>query len=178
MGSMIYSYRKTRKQQSHTFIMIALSCYAYIAGLFLYEEHFNDTISFDFKMVYSGIFVVASLVLFAVAWWLRSHPATYEVKITKERFIISYPNSELWSFDVAISDIKRFEYRNTLSHAGQGSARAGILLNDGNFHEVCMNYGANIGAMHKAIRKIRPEIEFPKKLNQKVSGFVERDYDA
>jgi hypothetical protein len=93
-----------------------------------------------------------------VARWLKKHPATYEATISKERFKIIYPGSTKWSFDIKISDIKRFEHRNTLSHAGKGIGKTGVLLLNGKFYEICGNYGPNINKMHAVIRTIRPEV--------------------
>jgi len=176
-SDVIYSYKKTRRQRSWLFINMAVACLLYIAGLYGYEHYANTRVAEDFRVIYVAAFSVASLVLFAVAGWLRTHPATYEAVITSERFIVNYPNSTIWSFDIAVSDIKRFEYRNTLSHAGKGIARSGVLLNDGNFHEICMNYGNNIKDMYKAVRTVKTDVTFPTKVNQNVQGLLSKDYD-
>jgi hypothetical protein len=173
----IYYFKKDRKQRSWIFINSAVACIFYIVGLFCYEIITEDSVSESFKTTYVLIFTVSATTLFWVAWWHRTHPATYEAIITRDRFIVSYPNSTYWSFNVKISDIKRFENRGTLSNAGQGGTRSGILLHGGTFHEVCMNYGCNIGKMHTAIKNINPSVTFPKKINRKVSGGFTKDYD-
>ena len=173
----IYHYKKSRKQRSRIFINMGVACLAYIAGLYGYEHFFNATVSENTRSIYIAAFSVSSAILFYVAWWLRTHPASYEAIITGDRFVVNYPESSTWSFDVKVSDIKRFEYRNTLSHAGKGNAVGGVLLHDGSFHEICMNYGNNINKMHAAIKSIKPEITFSKKVNTKASGMFAKDYD-
>ncbi len=90
---------------------------------------------------------------------------------------MKYPGSTMWSFDIKISDIKRFEHRNTLSHAGKGIGESGALLNDGSFHEISMNYGNNINDMYEAVKTINPNVTFPKKVNKKVFGPLDKNYD-
>ena len=101
---------------------------------------------------------------------------------------MDYPGSAQWSFDVDINDIKRFEHRNTLSHAGKGIPKVGILMNDGTFHQISLNYfngtgkwsdlidGGAVGDMCRAIQQIRPEVNYSKKTNMRVEGLLERDY--
>ncbi|WDE95814.1 hypothetical protein PQO03_08810 [Lentisphaera profundi] len=173
----IYHYKKNRKQQSKIFINMAVACLIYIAGLYGYEHYLNKTVPENTRNIFIIAFSISSVVLFYVAWWLRAHPANYEAIITVDRFIVKYPDSTHWSFDVKISDIKRFEHRNTLSHAGSGQGASGILLHDGNFHEICMNYGNSINKMYDAIQSIDPNITFPKKVNKKISGLITKDFD-
>jgi len=173
----IYYYKRDRKQRSQIFINMAVASLAYIAGLYGYEYFLDKSVAESFKNIYITVFSVSSCILFYIAWWHRTHPATYEAVITTHRFIIDYPESAMWSFDIKISDIKRFENRNTLSHAGKGIVKTGVLLNDGNFFEISMNYGNNINKMYKAVKSINPSIEFPKKVNTKISGLVVKDYD-
>ncbi len=173
----VYYYRQTRKQRSRIFINMAVACLLYIAGLYGYESLLNKSVSTDFKALYISIFSIASAILFYIAWWHRTHPAVYEAVITKERFVVKYPGSSKWSFDIAVIDIKRFEHRNTLSSAGEGIGQSGVLLKDGSFHEISMNYGNNINKMHKAVCSINSDIPFPSTVNKKVSGFLSKDYD-
>ena len=173
----LYSYKKTRKQRSWLFINMGVACLLYIAGLYGYEYDTNTRVTEDFSVIYVSAFSVASLILFSIAWWLRRYPATYEAIITSQRFIVRYPNSSQWSFDVSVADIKRFEHRNTLSHAGRGIARTGVLLIDGSFHEICMNYGNNIKDMYNAVKSVKSDVTFPTKVNQKVQGLINKDYD-
>ncbi len=173
----IYYYKKDRKQQSKVFINMGIACMVYIAGLYGYEYFLNKPVAEDFKNLYILIFIISGIILFCIAWWHRSHPGTYEAIVTKDRFTVRYPESQMWSFDVKISDIKRFEHRSTLSHAGKGITESGVLLKDGNFYEVCMNYGVNINKLYAAIKKVNTEVTFPKKVNMNVQGPFDKDYD-
>ena len=174
----IFHFKKSRKQQSKIFINMGVACLVYIIGLYGYEHFLNKTVSENFRNIYIAAFSISSAILFYIAWWLRTHPASYEATITTDRFIVNYPGSTKWSFDVKVSDIKRFEHRNTLSHAGKGIGASGILLNDGTFHEICMNYGNNINKMYEAVKSINPNVTFPKTVNKKVSGPLSKDYDS
>ena len=104
--------------------------------------------------------------LFYIAWWHLKNPATYEATITQQRFILRYPDFSQWSFDVSISDIERFEYRQLHSRTDQGIAVCGIVMKSGEFHEIVMNYGSNVNKMHAAIRGINPHVTFLKKVNK------------
>jgi hypothetical protein len=173
----IYHYKKSRKQRSLIFINMGIMCLVYIAGIHSFEYFFNKTIPEDTRNIGTIVLFISSMILFNVARWLRNNPATYEAIITTKSFTIIYPNSKIWSFKVLISDIKRFEHRNTLSHAGSGIGSSGILLNDGSFQEISMNYGNYISKMHKAVQSVREEVDFPKKVNQKITGPINKDYD-
>ena len=156
---------------------MGIACLVYIAGLYGYEYFLDESVSESLRSIYIIVFSISSVIMFYVAWWQRTHPATYEAVITTDRFVVSYPGSPMWSFDIKVSDIKRFEHRNTLSHAGKGIGESGVLLNDGNFHEICMNYGNNINEMYAAINSINPNVTFPKNLNKKVFGPITKGYD-
>lgn len=172
-----YHYKKDRKQRSRIFINMGVACFVYIAGLYGYEYFFNKTVPESMRSIFIITFSISSIILFYVAWWHRRHPATYEAIITRDRFFVNYPGSRRWSFDIKVSDIKRFEHRNTLSHAGKGIGETGVLLNDGSFHEICMNYGNNVNKMYSAIKSINPNVTFSKKVNKKISGPLSKDYD-
>jgi len=174
----IYHYKNNRKQQSKTFIRMGVVCWIYLAGLYGYEHFFNEIVSDQFRSTLIGTFSTSSVIMFYVAWWHISHPATYQATITKDRFIVDYPAVADWSFDIKVADIKRFENRNTHSHAGEGIMQHGVLLKDGSFHHISMNYGNNINKMHKIIKSINPDIHFPKKVNVKAFGLFPKDYDA
>jgi len=76
-----------------------------------------------------------------------------------------------------LEDIERFESRTTTSHAGRAPADTGIVMKDGSFHCICMNYGNNIGEMHKVVQSVHPSVLFPKKLNNRfVAGKVIKDH--
>ena len=146
-GNPIYHYKKSRKQQAKLFIRMGLFCWVYVAALFVYEAYAEQAVPDDLRLAVLIAFPVASVILLLVAWWLMAHPADYEAIITRERFEIRYPGSENWSFSVDVRDIKRFENRQTLSHAGPGIMQHGILLKDGRFFHISMNYGNNIRKM-------------------------------
>ena len=173
----IYHYKKNRNQRSKIFINTGIACLLYIAGLYGYEYIYSKSVPENIRSIYIITFSFSSIILFYVAWWHRNHPATYEAEITSHKFIVKYPGSLMWSFDVKVSDIKRFEHRNTLSHAGKGIGESGILLNDGSFHEISMNYGNNINDMYDAVKTINSNVTFPKKVNKKVSGSLDKSYD-
>lgn len=174
-SDVIYSYKKSRKQQSLIFINMGTACFLYIIALYAYEQFSQNQIDQSFKSIFLVALIVSAFILFYVAWWLRTHPGVYEATITKDRFIIKYPESEAWSFDIRIEDIIRFEHRNTISHAGKGIAKSGVLLHDGTFYEVCMNYGLKINEAYKVIKTIKPDITFPNKVNLKAKAFGEND---
>lgn len=173
----IYYYKRDRKQRSRVFINMGISCLVYIAGLYGYESYSGNQVSEQIRTIYISAFSIASVILFYIALWHRKHPAVYEAFITTERFVVRYPESSMWSFDIKVADIKRFEHRNTLSAAGSGIGKTGVLLNDGSFHEISMNYGNSIKEMHQAIKTINPKITFPHSVNQKISGPISKDYD-
>lgn len=172
----LYHFRKTRKQRAWLFINMALMCWLYMAGVWFFEPLVGKVMPAVTGLIMLTAFAVASVVLLALAWWLRCHPAVYEAMVTTQRLRIDYPGSQQWSFDVSLADIKRFEHRKTLSHAGSGIARSGVLLRDGTFHPIPMNYGNNINKMYRAVKQVRPQVTFPRRVNTRVEGLLERDY--
>ncbi|EDM29119.1 hypothetical protein LNTAR_14922 [Lentisphaera araneosa HTCC2155] len=176
-AEVIYHYKKDRKQRSKLFINMGAACWLYIAGLYGYEHFAKTSVPENLRSIWIISFSLVSLILFYIAYWHRTHPATYEAIITTERFTVHYPGSEQWSFDVKIPYIKRFEHRNTLSHAGEGIGQSGILLNDGSFHQISINYGNNLKKMHKAVQSLKDDVTFSNKVNKKVSGPLSKDYD-
>lgn len=173
----LFHFKKTRKQRAWLFINMALMCWLYIGILFGYEYVEQTRVAEPTRQIVLWVFFIASLLLSYIAWWHRRHPATYEAIVTTDRMKVRYPGSDSWSFDIAINDIKRFEVRRSLSHAGQGIQQHGVLLKDGSFHHVSMNYGVSLGKIHKAVQKVRPEVPFPTKVNQRVEGPLSKDYD-
>ena len=156
---------------------MALMCWFYIAVLYGYEHVQQTRVEEPLRQILLWSFSVSSLILLYVVWWHHRHPATYEAIVITDRMTVKYPDSEMWSFDVAVSDIKRFESRRSLSHAGRGIAQHGVVLNDGRFFHVCLNYGVSLGKLHKAVQSVRPEVSFSKKINQRVEGPLAKDYD-
>lgn len=173
----IYHFNKTRKQRSRTYISMGTFSLVYIAAMLTFEHLEGVSIPEPMRTICLWSFSVSSVLLFSIAYWHRRNPASFEAKVTNERLIVSYPNSEQWSFDVALNDIKRFENRETLSHAGTGIGKQGVLLKNGTFHHISMNYDLNLNTLHKEVQKIRPDIPFPKRVNRKVEGFLAKDFD-
>ncbi len=163
----IYHYKMNRKKRSALFIRMGLACLAYIAGLYMYEFYSGGMVAENFRSIYIYSFGIVSLVLFYTAWWHLKNPASYEATVTPQRFIVDYPGSSQWSFDVSISDIERFEHRRSHSHAGRGIAECGIVMKSGEFHEIVMNYGNSIKKMHVAIADINPDVSFSKTVNKR-----------
>ena len=135
-GDLIYHYKKSRKQQARLFIRMGLFCWLYVAAMFGYEAYAQQHLPETLRLAMLIAFPVASAILFLIAWWLISHPAEYEASITQDRFVVSYPGSEIWSFSVSVADIQRFENRQELGHAGAGIMQHGIVLKDGRFHHI------------------------------------------
>lgn len=189
MEKILYDIKRTRKQLSRLFIRMGAMCWVYILGFYVYDRYTGDhALLVGDSLIVVSSFAIASLLLFLVAYWHIRNPATYHALITSRRFTVSYPGSKQWSFDVALDDIKRFEHRNTLSHAGKGIPQVGILMNDGTFHQISLNYfngsgrwrdlldGGPVGDMHRAIQQVRPEVKYPKATNVRVDGPIQRDY--
>ncbi len=173
----VYHFRKTRKQSSYKYIYMGTFSLVYIAAMFSFEHLKGVSIPEPLRTICLWAFSASSVLLFLIAHWHRRNPASFEAKVTSERLIVSYPDSEQWSFEVALNDIKRFEHRETLSHAGPGIGDHGVLLKNGKFHHISMNYDLNLNTLHKEIQKIRPDVPFPKKVNRKVEGFLSKDYE-
>ena len=160
----VYHYKMSRRKRSRLYINMSVACLLYIAGLFIYEGYSGEVVPSDFKYIWIGAFsFITALLSWATVWHLLN-PGVYEANITFERFSVIYPEYPRWSFDISVSDILRFEYRQSRSHAGKSAASPGILMKNGDFHYVSMNYGNSINKMHKAILKVRPDIKFIKRV--------------
>ncbi|GAB2198094.1 hypothetical protein [Sessilibacter sp. MAH4] len=59
----IYHYRKSRKQQSKIFRNTGVACWVYIAGLYVYEAYGSKEVSDEFRLIYIGVFAVASIII-------------------------------------------------------------------------------------------------------------------
>lgn len=174
----LYQYIKTRAERSKLFICMGLFCWVYVAILLLYEKYGSKPVPHDLRLAMLIVFPVASVILFLIALWHRRNPATYRAIITPERFTVEYPGADAWSFSVRVADIKRFENRQTLGHAGKGIVQHGLLMEDGSFHHITMNYGNSIRDMYKAVASVKPEVTFPYKVNLKTRGLgLDKDYD-
>ncbi len=163
----LYHYKINRKQRSKTFIRIGLACLLYIGALFIYEIYSGDRVPENLRSICIYAFSFSAAAMFYIAWWHIKNPATYEAYITSQKFVVDYPDSPIWSFNVNISDIEKFEHRQTLSHAGRGIVESGIVMKNGEFHEIVMNYGNNINKMHAALKDVNRNITFSKRVNQK-----------
>ncbi|MBT0586085.1 hypothetical protein [Alteromonas oceanisediminis] len=164
----VFHFSKTRAQRSRKFIYMALMCWVYIGAIYLYSQFGARALPASFVNISYVAFSVSSIILIVIAVWHHRHPAVFEAILTAKRLIVRYPGSERWSFDVAVDDIKRFEYRRTLSHAGDGITQHGIVMKDGTFHHCSMNYDLNLNTLHKAVQQVRPDVEFPKTVNKRV----------
>ncbi|WP_462159115.1 hypothetical protein [Pseudoalteromonas sp. GB56] len=172
----VYYYGKTRAQRALKFIAMATVSLLYIVILFGYEHYTGEQLPQDFRSECIWAFCISALVFFFVALWHIKHPAKFEAILTPQRLIVRYPSQDTWSFNVAVADIKRFEHRQSLSHAGKSIGQQGIVLIDGTFHHISMNYDLNINELFKHVRKIKADITYPKKVNTRVEGLLERDY--
>ena len=175
--SPLYHFRKSRRQRARLFRNMAAMCWVYVAAREAFVRIGGAHVPGETRMAVLVTLPLASVVLLGVAWWHRRNPGVYEATITRERFTVRYPGSERWSFSVPLEDIRRFESRRELSHAGASPITQGIVLRDGRFLPITMNYGNHIGRMHKAVQAVRPEVEFPARVNQRTRGLgLDRDY--
>lgn len=68
--------------------------------------------------------------------------------------------------------------RQVTSVEDEGITDLGILLKDGTFHHLSMNYRNNINKMYEAVKSVNPNVSFPKKTNKRVEhGPFKKDYD-
>ncbi len=176
-NNLLYQYSKSPKKQAIVYINMGVMCWVYVLGFYLYQIKHSPSTPESLSTIFYTVFPLASLILFLIARYHFKHPGVYSATITKDYFTVIYPDSKQWSFKVKTPEIKRFEHRQTLSHAGKGIGKSGVLLKDGSFHEICLNYGPNMNKMYRAVKSIYPEVMFPKTVNKKVSGFLEKDYD-
>lgn len=178
-GRVLYQFSKSRKQRSKLFFRMALFCWVYVLAFLLYEKYGAQTAPDEsIYLVVMTAFPLASMILLLIGRWHLRNPATYRAIITEEQFVVEYPGSGQWSFCVDVRDIKRFENRQTLSHAGRGIPQHGILMNDGSFHHITMNYGNNIREMYKAVKQVNPGVTFPSRVNLKTTGLgLDKDYE-
>ncbi len=158
---------------------MAAMCWIYIAGLFAYEAYYETTIAEDFRLATLWGLSIASVILGLVGLRHRRNPDYFEVLLTDETLTVRYPGSDAWSFECRIDDIKRFEHRREHNHAGKSPLESGIVLNDGSFHHISMNYGNSLNDIYKAVKSLKPDVEFPSKINTKFSGLgLDQNYKA
>ncbi len=173
----IYRYTRSRRQKAIKLLLAALVCWGYIgAGLF-YESMSGKLLPADLKL-WSGIgFGIASVVLLLASLWCFRHPGEYLAEVTNERFRVQHPGWDGWCFDVAIAEIRRFEYRQSHGPGGEGVMQHGALLHNGEFHHVNQNYGVDLKKLYNAVRQVNPDVSFLSTLNRRFAGGpIERDY--
>lgn len=161
----LYHYKKTRKQRSLLFIRMGALSLFYIVALFLVEAYTQIQIPDTTHNVMVASFSIAAAVLFYIGWWHIKNPATYEAYITAQVLSVDYPGSDSWSFRVRICDIAKIEHRQSHSSGGKSIVDTGVVMKNGDFHKISMNYGNNINTMFKALKSINPDMEFPKTIN-------------
>ncbi len=158
----LYSYNKSRKQRSKLFIRMGIASLFYIAVLYVVESFTKVNISNHLHIIILGILVLTAVILFYIAWWHIKNPATYKVTITSKELSISYPEVSSWGFCVNVFDIEKIENRQTHSGGGRSIINTGVVMKNGDFHEISMNYGNSINKMFKVLKSINPSITFPK----------------
>lgn len=175
----IYHYRKTRKQRSLLYFRMAAMCWFYIGCLFVYEAYYETTVTADFRLASLWGLSIASAILIFIGWWHRRNPGYFEVMVTRDTLRVHYPESDAWSFSCRIDDINRFEHRRQRSHAGRSPLESGVVLQDGSFHHISMNYGNSLKDIYKAVKSVKTDIEFPATVNTKFSGLgLDQDYKS
>lgn len=157
-----YSYIKSRKQRSKLFIRMAVAALFYILILYLVESFTTIIITNDVHNIILGVLISSTIILLYIAWWHIKNPATYKATITSKEFSIAYPEVATWSFCVNIVDIIKIENRQTHSSGGKSIMDTGVLMRNGDFHKISINYGNDINQMFKALKTINPSITFPK----------------
>lgn len=158
----LYSYIKSRKQRSKLFIRMGVISLFYIGILFAVESFTKVNISNNLHNIILSILVLTSVILFYIAWWHIKNPATYKATITSKELSVSYPEVSSWSFCVNIFDIEKIENRQTHSGGGRSIMNTGVVMKNGDFHEISMDYGNSINKMFKVLKSINPDITFPK----------------
>jgi hypothetical protein len=133
----------------------------YIPALYLVESYTNIHIPAQTHDIFVTALSIAASILFYIAWWHLKNPAVYEAYISKDEFSVVYPGSKMWSFKVQVKDIEKIEHRQSHGGGGKSIVDTGLVMKDGQFHKISMNYGNNVNKMHKVLKSINPEIEFP-----------------
>lgn len=173
----IYHFRKTRRQQSRLYFRMAGMCWFYLLCLFAYEFYFAEPVAEDFRLAVYGGFSIASVILVLIGWWHLERPGYFEILVTRELLKVHYPDSDSWSFECRVDEIKRFEHRRKHDHAGKSPLESGIVLKDGSFHHISKNYGNNLKDLFRAIKTVNPEVTFSSRVNTRYQGLgFDRDY--
>ena len=173
----IYHFKKSRKQRAPLFFRGTFIFLLYIAGMLAYEHYTGERLPEDLRLACLWGFSIAGLGSSLVGWWHLKNPGVFEIKLTREQLTVHYPGCEAWSFACDPGEIVRFEHRRRHNHAGKSPLESGILLKDGSFHHISMNYGNNLKHLFKAVQSIYPDVTFPKTVNTKYQGLgLDRDY--
>jgi len=133
----------------------------YIAILYAAELYTEIYISNVVHNIIAGGLTFTATVFFYTAWWHIRNAATYEAIITTKEFSVSYPEVSSLSFCVNIIDINKIENRQSHSHAGKSILDTELVMNNGDFHKISMNYGNNIHEMFEVLESVNPNISFP-----------------
>ncbi len=174
----IYRFRKTRRQQAWQLVLGAFVLWGFIGSGLWYESLTGDSLPPEFRFWSAlGLGVAGAISLVAALWCLR-HPAEYLAEVTHERLLVQHPGSRDWCIDVPVAEIKRFEYRRTHSPGGEGILQHGVLLHNGEFHHINMNYGVSLKRLYKAAKQVNANVTFPSKVNKRMfGGPIEREYE-
>ena len=165
----LYHFKKTRKQQAMLYIRMAAASLIYVLILLYIENYTTIDVPQDMSNILLIAFPTVAIILFLVALWHFKNPGTYEAIVTQEYFSVKYPGSKQSSFKLKISEIDKLEHRG--SHGGGGRyVELGVVMKNGDFHHLSVNYGNNANNIYKALIKVNPEITFPKKANIKYTG--------
>jgi len=166
----LYHYKMSRKKRSSLFVRMGVVSLAYIVILHL-VEHFTDIIvPSDIHTIIVVVFSLATVMLFHAAWWHIKNGATYEAYITSTEFSVYYPGVASWSFKVKVDEIDKIEQRQNRSSGGKSILNIGILMKNGEFHKISMNYENRVSNMFKVLKSINPKITYPKTI--KTSYFL------
>ncbi|MAF97234.1 MAG: hypothetical protein CMH26_01205 [Micavibrio sp.] len=171
----LYEYEKSLKQRAIIFFNMCAMSLLYLAGIVGYDIYKPGAMPEDLVFWSKIIFSIAAIITLIIGIKARKSDKIYRAIVTTDRLIIEYPDVEQWSFDLPLKDIKRFEKRQALGGGGPGIIHDGILMKDGTYHEISVNYGVSIGKMLKAVQRIHPDIEQRKTINKSAPGI--KDYD-
>ena len=162
----LYHFKKTYKQQAKIFRNMAVMSLIYLIAIYGYDHYAPDTIPEDLLFWTTLIFPIAAIILFGITIKMNRSKGVYRASVTQDQVIIDYPSSDHWSFEIDIKDIKRFEQRQPHGPGGKGILSVGILLHDGQYKEIGVNFGVNVKAMFKAVQSIKPDVTYSKSINK------------
>lgn len=130
--------------------------YGWIAALYWYGIPLDAPL---LRWGLIGVTAVAAVLIGLAAWnWL--HPASYEVSVTRDRLVVDYPGQTSLSFDVPVNQISHIENRIKITHAGRRHDGHWIVMNNGDTHRITTNYFSSIRAIHQALQRVEPSINY------------------